>query len=106
MSTIHRQIWIVCALAFLLMAGGQAFYACADWTCSSEQASADHSSCPDPEDCPDGPCCGHIHASLHLTMLEHAVFLFMVLPSQAIVIDSETCQEGPCREIDHPPQLA
>lgn len=104
MGIIRSKIRIVCALAFLLMAGGQAYYSCVDLACDRQQAMS--ASCPDPQDCPDGHSCGHAHAGIQLAMVENSEFLFMATPSGSCAIDGETCGEGPCREIDHPPQLA
>jgi hypothetical protein len=41
-----------------------------------------------------------------MTILEHAEFFFMTSSPSSLAVQSETCSEGLCREIDHPPQLA
>jgi len=100
----RTSIRIVCTLAIFLMAGGQVLHACVDWKCGKEQATEE--SCPDRQDCPIGHDCSCACSCINLTMTEHAEFLFMTAPSSSYPVRNETCGEGPCREIDHPPQLS
>jgi len=105
--TFYRTcLRIVCTLAILLLAGGQAVHACTDVACAKDQATEEHSSCPDRQDCPIGHCCCDACSCLHLTMAEHAEFLFLIAPSSSYAVSNETCDEGSCREIDYPPQLS
>lgn len=102
MDFLRRQIWFVCTLAFFLMAGGQVLHACVDTRCATTQ---EQSSCPDQQDCPIGHCC-HSHVCSNLVMIEHAGLFFMTSPSILLTSKSETWGDGPCREIDYPPQLS
>ena len=99
---LRRQMWVVCTLALFFMAGGQVLHACVDTMCDVAQ---EQSSCPDQQDCPIGHCC-HSHVCGSLVMIEHAEFFFMASPPVLLSVKSETCSDGPCREIDHPPQLS
>lgn len=102
MVFLRRQIWFVCTLAFFLMAGGQVLHACVDTKCATAQ---EQSSCPDQQDCPIGHCC-HSHVCSNLAIIEHAGLFFMVSRPFLLSVKSETWSDGPCREIDYPPQLS
>ena len=105
--TFYRAcIRVVCTLAFVVLAGGQVLHACVDSACAKDQATEEHSSCPDSQDCPIGDCCLHVCSCLHLTMVDASEFLFLIAPSSSFVVSNETCDEGFCREIDYPPQLS
>jgi len=91
-------------LAVLLMAGGQALHAGLDLACSKDQPTEEHSSCPDRQDCPVDDACAHSCGIM--AQVEDSEFLFLVPPSGSFVVQNETCEEGHCPEIDHPPQLS
>ena len=105
MNFLRGHIRVICTLAIALMAGGQVLHACVDMRCDKVQATEQQPSCPDQQDCPIGNCC-HSHLCSNVAMIEHAGFLFMTSASSLLAIESETWGDGPCREIDHPPQLS
>lgn len=100
------MIRIVCTLAILLMAGGQSLHACVDSACAHEQTTEDQSPCSDQQDCPVGHCCCNAHSWMNSTLPERMGFLFAASASDSLAIQNETWGDGPCREIDHPPQLS
>jgi len=107
MDFLRRQIGIICTLAFLLMAGGQVLHACMDFDCCQEERGVDdHSSCPDAQDCPLGHCCCHAFSCMSSIMPADTDIFFAAGISGSFAVLDETCGEGPCREIDHPPQLS
>jgi len=99
---------MVCALALLAMAGGQAVHAGAELLCHHEQGAEEHTTCPEQDECPDGHCCCNVSSCMSSTLPELAdrVFVSVCDPTGSFRIRNETCGDGPCREIDHPPQLA
>lgn len=100
MEFLRRHIRIVFTLALFLMAAGQALHACADARCDSAQ---EQSSCPDEQDCPIGDCC---HVGTQAAMIEQGAFHFMPSAFSLLALKSEITGDGPCREIDYPPQLS
>jgi len=98
------QVRVVCLLAVLLMAGGQALHAGLDLACSKNQPTEEHSSCPDRQDCPVDDTCAHSCGIM--AHVEDSKFLFLIAPSRFFALQNETWEEGGFREIDHPPQLS
>lgn len=106
LRTFRASVWGVCVLALLLMLGAPTLHACVDATCGIEHAVDEHSSCPDKEDCPSEQDCCQMHCCMGSTVPERMAFLFVAKSSRSNVAGDEACGEGPCREIDHPPQLS
>lgn len=102
MNFLRRQFWIICTLVFLLLASGQALHAYVDTSCALTE---EKSSCPDQQDCPIGHCC-HSHLCCNLMLLEPVELFFMTSPSVLLRLKNETLHDGPCKEIDYPPQVS
>ena len=106
MNFFCRQIWVICTLAFFLMAGGQRIHACVEVMCCEENSSHSESNCPDEQsDCPVGHCC-HCLACSSVMMDDPAEFLFLPSPCGLFTVSNETCDEGFRKEIDYPPRLS
>ncbi len=101
-----RQIQIVCTLAFFLMAGAQVLHACVDLSCAAEHASEENSHGQDAQDCPLGHCCCQAHSGMNLSLTDAPDFIFLTVAAKTYPIQNEVWGDGPCREIDHPPQLS
>jgi len=107
MDYLRRRIGVVFTLAFLLMAGGQVLHACVNFDCCQEERGTDDpSTCPDAHDCPIGHCGCHSLSCMNSTMPDSTDVFFGSDISGSFTVRNEACDEGPCREIDHPPQLA
>lgn len=100
------MIRIVGALAILLVAGGQTLHACVSSACDHEQTTEGNSPCSDQQDCPVGHCCCNAHSCMNSTLPERMGFVFTASVSDSLALQNETWGDGPCREIDHPPQLS
>jgi len=104
MRLFFKYFQIVCALVVLLMGSGGMAHVCVDLACASHTAE-EHSAESDSQDCPADHCT-HTCSCLDLICDEPARFFVEVAPSNVFSLQNEACLDGPCRKIDHPPQLS
>ncbi len=102
-----KHLRILWAIAILVMAGGQFAHAYQDLKCVATHAAQEQSSVPDKQDCPaNHACCCHAHSHGIATLVEVPSFFHLSLGSSSFSTCNESYIEGPCREIDYPPQLS
>ncbi len=107
MSFCFRSVRIFWTIAILLMAGGQVVHAYQELKCVTDHSAQGQSSVPDKQDCPaNHACCCHAHSHGIATLAEVPSFSHLSLSSSSFSTRNESYIEGPCREIDYPPQLS
>jgi len=102
----HGLVRVLCALAILLVAGGQGLHAGVDPACAHGHETKEHSPSPDQQDCPVGHCCCNAHSCMNSTLPDGMGLLIPASASDSPALQNETWGDSPCREIDHPPQLS
>lgn len=98
------MIWTV---AILLMATGHLAHAYDDLTSCVDVCTSEHASNSDTDSsCPVGNSCSHSHAHGFIALTDAPEFLFVSHAATSFPDANELLLDGPCREIDYPPQLS
>jgi hypothetical protein len=106
MQFLSKHVRLVWAIAILLMAGGHLAHAYEDLTACDEVCSGEHTSQPEPQDCPMGGECTHPFAHGVFILPDAPDRLFVALTMTSFSDHVEGSMDGPCREIDYPPPVS
>jgi len=91
-------------ITILLMTGGYGLHACESFACDKDCVEQTQSA--NDESCPADHTCCHMHSQITLALPVAPESVFFELSSRSFPNGNEPCIEGPCREIDYPPQLS
>lgn len=106
MRLFSKYLRLVWAVAILLIAGGHLAHAWEDLISCDAVCSGEHSSQTEPQDCPKGGECSHPFAHGFFILPDAPDRLFIALTTTSFPFHVEGSMDGPCREIDYPPQVS
>jgi hypothetical protein len=102
-----KHLRILWAIAILLMVGALVARAYQEFECSTLHTAQEQSSAPVQQDSPTGEdCCCQVQMHGIASLAEIPSFCHSRFSSSSLSTSNESCTEGPCREIDYPPQLS